>query len=174
MKRVSSLAAVLALVAAPVSAQTFNWSWVDQGTNTVVGGTLTGLSEGANSTFGVTVNQSIYGDLIDTNSADWSGSGEVDVAGGHITFVNASWLNITNNASLFLGTDAAVTTFYPELANGSFSENQVACCGGNFITFTAAVAQGSVPEPASWALMLAGFGAVGGAMRYRRRAVRFA
>ena len=30
--------------------------------------------------------------------------------------------------------------------------------------------QGTVPEPASWALMLAGFGVIGGAMRYRLRA----
>jgi len=30
--------------------------------------------------------------------------------------------------------------------------------------------QGSVPEPASWALMLGGFGAIGGAMRSRRKA----
>lgn len=28
---------------------------------------------------------------------------------------------------------------------------------------------GAVPEPATWAMMLAGFGAVGGTMRYRRR-----
>ncbi|WP_254621032.1 PEPxxWA-CTERM sorting domain-containing protein [Sphingomonas sp. CL5.1] len=33
---------------------------------------------------------------------------------------------------------------------------------------------GSVPEPATWALMIMGFGAVGGAMRVRRRAVNFA
>ncbi len=32
----------------------------------------------------------------------------------------------------------------------------------------------AVPEPASWAMMLAGFGLVGGTMRARRRAVRFA
>ena len=31
-----------------------------------------------------------------------------------------------------------------------------------------------IPEPASWAMMLGGFGAVGGAMRYRRKAVTFA
>lgn len=30
---------------------------------------------------------------------------------------------------------------------------------------------GAVPEPASWALMLGGFGVVGGAMRHRRRAI---
>jgi hypothetical protein len=34
---------------------------------------------------------------------------------------------------------------------------------------------GAVPEPASWALMLGGFGAIGGALRVRKRAtVRFA
>ena len=34
---------------------------------------------------------------------------------------------------------------------------------------------GSVPEPASWAMMLGGFGLVGGAMRSRRKAnIRFA
>ena len=34
---------------------------------------------------------------------------------------------------------------------------------------TAEFAPGAVPEPASWALMLGGFGMVGGAMRHRRR-----
>ena len=33
---------------------------------------------------------------------------------------------------------------------------------------------GGVPEPASWALMLGGFGMVGGALRSRKRAVAFA
>lgn len=37
---------------------------------------------------------------------------------------------------------------------------------GRFVT-------GAVPEPASWALMLGGFGLVGGAMRSRRRSVSF-
>jgi hypothetical protein len=31
----------------------------------------------------------------------------------------------------------------------------------------------TVPEPASWALMLVGFGAIGGTLRARRRSVRF-
>jgi len=34
------------------------------------------------------------------------------------------------------------------------------------------ITQGAVPEPASWALMIVGFGLVGGAMRQRRFAVR--
>jgi hypothetical protein len=39
---------------------------------------------------------------------------------------------------------------------------------------TAAPTGGAVPEPASWALMLGGFGLVGGMLRNRRRSVAFA
>jgi hypothetical protein len=47
--------------------------------------------------------------------------------------------------------------------------------GFDNITLGSEVA-GNVPEPATWAMMIAGFGFVGGAMRYRRRnlAVSFA
>ena len=34
--------------------------------------------------------------------------------------------------------------------------------------------QSAAPEPASWAMMLGGFGMIGGAMRARRKAVDFA
>jgi len=40
----------------------------------------------------------------------------------------------------------------------------------NELLLAANGSSGAVPEPASWALMLVGFGAVGGAMRARRRA----
>jgi acetyl esterase/lipase len=39
---------------------------------------------------------------------------------------------------------------------------------------TATVASGAVPEPASWVLMLSGFGLVGGTLRRRKAAVSFA
>ena len=55
---------------------------------------------------------------------------------------------------------------FPDTSNGLSG----AWLGGNFI-----LASGAVPEPASWALMLGGFGAIGGAMRARRKtAVTFA
>jgi hypothetical protein len=44
------------------------------------------------------------------------------------------------------------------------------------LTFTTADAPGAVPEPSAWAMMIGGFGAIGSALRYRRRkvSVRFA
>ena len=45
--------------------------------------------------------------------------------------------------------------------------------GGFWIANSAQVTSRPAPEPASWALMLAGFGLVGGLMRTRRTAVRF-
>ena len=42
------------------------------------------------------------------------------------------------------------------------------------ITYNFETRDGPVPEPASWAMMLAGFGAIGAAMRRRQVAVRFA
>jgi hypothetical protein len=40
---------------------------------------------------------------------------------------------------------------------------------GTTSAFTGAIAFGAVPEPSTWAMMLLGFGAVGFAMRRRRR-----
>ena len=48
------------------------------------------------------------------------------------------------------------------------------CLNVRFVTSGVAIGN-AVPEPASWAMMLGGFGAIGGAMRARRRTrVRFA
>lgn len=45
---------------------------------------------------------------------------------------------------------------------------------GSFRVTAALAAQGGVPEAATWAMMMIGFGAIGGAMRYHRRAARVA
>jgi hypothetical protein len=45
--------------------------------------------------------------------------------------------------------------------------------GSRWGTWIAGIDAGSVPEPANWAMMIAGFGIVGGAMRRRRTTVRF-
>lgn len=54
----------------------------------------------------------------------------------------------------------------------AFSLQYTECCGGpaNLVfTINGAPPTGSVPEPASWAMMIAGFGLVGGALRNRRK-----
>lgn len=54
-------------------------------------------------------------------------------------------------------------SFSVELANTSFGTPGSANVAGTFTLLTA-----SVPEPATWAMMIGGFGMVGGAMRRRR------
>jgi len=55
---------------------------------------------------------------------------------------------------------------------GSPGPGTGAIAGGWSISFTAEAAPPpAVPEPASWALMLGGFGMVGGALRARRRSI---
>ena len=44
----------------------------------------------------------------------------------------------------------------------------------NRVSFTPPTTGGAVPEPASWAMMVAGFGLIGGAMRTRKRVLSFA
>jgi hypothetical protein len=78
---------------------------------------------------------------------------------------SVQWLenNGASTARVSYGT-AHDIPFY--IGGGSHSEY--------FQVFAASAETASVPEPASWALMLGGFGLVGGAMRSRRKtAVRF-
>ena len=69
-----------------------------------------------------------------------------------------------NNAQLYVGTEAA-----PIFRPGTFRLSGLSTPGN----FTVVIA--SIPEPASWAMMIGGFVMVGGALRYRRRValVRF-
>lgn len=94
-------------------------------------------------------------------------------------------LNATGNilATLFLPTtpNAYYSWFPIGVAFAGVAHSVDFGGAANYITFDnitlGAVTPGNpgVPEPASWALMVSGFGAVGGAMRARRKvAVRFA
>ena len=69
---------------------------------------------------------------------------------------------------------AATTDFSngPEgwTGNGIVSDSVGTPAGDNFTASLGA----AVPEPATWGLMILGFGAIGGAMRVQRRKVVFA
>ncbi len=78
-----------------------------------------------------------------------------------------------NNSAIFIGvqnTIANITSIrFHEQAGGGNNDFAI----GNLSLLTGGI---GVPEPSSWALMIVGFGAVGGAMRTRRSklSVRFA
>ncbi len=71
--------------------------------------------------------------------------------------------------------------FFVSIDNFDDPNNVVSDSGGNLaqtcagqnpqcaFTRTVLAAPNAVPEPATWAMMIGGFGAIGGAMRYRRR-----
>lgn len=75
------------------------------------------------------------------------------------------------SANVFLSAGAHTLLIYQE-ENGGITALTASLNGdplsGSLISTT------GVPEPASWAMMVGGFGLIGGAMRRRRTAVRFA
>ena len=57
---------------------------------------------------------------------------------------------------------------------GSKFQGNTLFFGIDQVTFTPAAVNAAVPEPTTWAMMIAGFGLVGGAMRRRKTSVAFA
>lgn len=93
-----------------------------------------------------------------------------------VTFVASSNPGISTDQFFFntpahfysgLGTSLVLTT-------GTFSGFDIVAGSSATLRVTSPAATGDVPEPATWAMMAIGFGAVGRAMRRRRRAVRLA
>ena len=99
-----------------------------------------------------------YTALLSTNSARYG-------------LVYGPDINLSNGQ--FLGGDAYANgsliserpLFEPCLSSG--------ICDANF-RFTTTAAIGAVPEPATWAMMIMGFGLIGGALRARRHKTRVA
>jgi hypothetical protein len=85
--------------------------------------------------------------------------------GNEYIFVNPAYtqyVSLTFAAPLTTGSNALITTDYKSYECDN-------CTVVRSVVSGSAVS-GAVPEPASWALMLGGFGAIGGAMRSRRKA----
>ena len=78
-------------------------------------------------------------------------------------FYDGNDLLTTDGAQLFGGTVAA-----PTFSSGNYTLTDFNDRSISYNLSIASAAMPAVPEPASWALMIVGFGAVGGAMRYRR------
>jgi len=72
-----------------------------------------------------------------------------------------------------IGTSATLITANTSFSSNLFCQNDPNCMGTQLLsvgTNTAVLGTGAVPEPASWAMLIAGFGLTGAAAR-RRRAV---
>jgi hypothetical protein len=171
MKKIvlSLLAATTALTlsAAASAAPTIytnNWSFIDQVSNTVVKGTLSGLSGGNNIS-----TSSLFATVTQAPSTGFGvfnlkGVGEYSASNGIVTYASFYLYDAGNNYLVF-GTNPDTSTINPQLRNISTGSNAYNFDVGT--SFSAATA--AVPEPAAWAMMILGMGAVGFAMRRRSK-----
>ncbi len=177
--RLLALAAWAAL-AAPSFAQTFsnNWSFVDAGTGQTVSGVISGLANGSNLSadgLTLTVTQSPYAVMLGTYTDFGAGAGypsyqdTYSASNGVVTFANFIYSDEFGEF-FHLGTDPQGGTYYPELVSYNTLEDAYNSDAG--IQFSAVTM--SVPEPASWAMMVGGFGLSGLALRRRKRNGSFA
>jgi hypothetical protein len=91
--------------------------------------------------------------------------------GGEKTF--GQWLADNSGSNLTVsGMSIGVGSGWTGSFKGAVDDVSVDFANGPHATYNFEVA--SVPEPASWAMMLGGFGLVGGMMRRRRSAIGFA
>lgn len=107
---------------------------------------ITDLSLAANSTYGLYITQTV------TNAGQGSGMRFTNAPIGS-TVVSDSYLTISNSRG------------------AAYAFNSISRNGRNFngsLTYTIGAA---VPEPATWGMMIMGFGMIGGAMRRRARNV---
>jgi len=77
---------------------------------------------------------------------------------------------------IIMGSDDFWLIFNPETSLASqFRYSQVGSEGGSgLVSMSPATSTGAIPEPATWAMLIAGFGGVGSLMRRRRQASAFA
>jgi hypothetical protein len=168
---VTAAISVLALPNSAVAATTFSnsWSFFDILSGTYVEGTISGIENGTHvPASGLTALVSQAPFAVPSNLfAEGSGFQYYDANNGVITFANIS-LREPSNFRLFLGTDPAGATYQPALYRDTRTEYAYNPAGG--LTFLAI--GGAVPEPTTWAMMIGGLGAVGGAVRRRRSSVK--
>ena len=171
MKLSALVLAIAVLAAAPSHAVDFSFTFAGDfygHPELSVTGKLTGLHEGYNDAWdvGAFVTDSPIGGVGGPYLPD---DGYFQVTNGQITAANVYFYAAIGAGyyALLLGSDPGGSTYYPELFDFN-SGNDIA--SRNPVAFAASP---PVPEPATWALMLGGFGLVGGALR-TRRAVGFA
>ncbi|MBN8846508.1 MULTISPECIES: FxDxF family PEP-CTERM protein [unclassified Sphingomonas] len=164
-------AAVAAFVAAPASAVTTINLVPIAGTLSGVFGNLNPHGSGTDLyQFTVPSNGDLFGTIgsvglrLTLTNLDFT---KVTLNGVDFDIDSTGWVELRHiSQSLLAGTQTLSVSYKNAQAFSKY--------GGTLTFFPSA---GGVPEPATWGLMILGFGAVGGAMRYRQRkaaTVRFA
>ena len=171
--------AALVLAAAPVQAATEMFSFSDSTDGIFANGSfLTSNTANADGTFDII---SITGNVIDDRSKAPNPVPDTimtlianpsdptpTVADGFI-YDNHTPLN--TNGVLFQGASGAIYNLWSNGGPSNDAAGELYTYGGPVANFDAhgTLDVGPVPEPAAWAMMLVGFGALGGALRYARR-----
>ncbi|WP_294195782.1 PEPxxWA-CTERM sorting domain-containing protein [uncultured Sphingomonas sp.] len=125
-------------------------------------------------------------DLYFSNSAAFDITGGVFTLGsfdgavasgfGDVSYAITGFLNGQNVFSRTVSTTRdSFTTLSPGAGNQSFDRVRFSMSttssSANIDNINVTAVRGAVPEPATWAMMIAGFGAIGFAMRRRQRGV---
>jgi hypothetical protein len=174
--------AACSLLAAPSHAATFsnNWSFVDLTAGNTISGIISGLVNGTNLSadgLTITITQAPYDALLGTYDLDFgAGAGfpserdSYSAVNGVVTFANFTYSD-EDLEYVTLVTGPLGGSYYPQAV--SYYDPSYYVYNDQVGTQFSAVTT-SVPEPATWALMIGGFGLTGAAMRRRKTIVSFA
>jgi len=101
-------------------------------------------------------------DLLDANGNtffSWNGNNALMSSDA-----NGNWFSSADNRTVLLTSDQSIFGVRFSFAGTAFEIDN--------LVFDATVGQSAVPEPATWAMMVGGFGLIGFAMRANRRSPR--
>ena len=167
MKKIISLclaSAMAVAVASPASASQYVFDFSAGGQ---VGSGLLTTSDATFASRGFTA-QTITG-----ISGSYNGSTITSLIAGLFGSNNLYYVtgpSFVDGSGLGFGTAAGnqVNLFYQDSAS-SYRVNTLNPFGSTFVTARSSIAAAAVPEPATWAMMLIGFGAAGYSLRRRQR-----
>ena len=174
---VSALA--LCAMASSASAVTFLFSFTGDASMNGASGTLDATANGDGSYTATSGTVTTFGPVAGTGTgvliANPSAPAAQNSPSGYFTYDDQLFPGqnplINNNGLLFSVNGHEINIFSNGPDNGAGSNYEIYSDNGTFQTgnFALSPVEGGVPEPASWALMLTGFGLAGAAVRASRK-----